>query len=252
MHLVWQMLEDTSRMPSREGVSVFRFAIAPSSEIQPLRSLLNDDEQQRHAGFKSQGAAAQFLMCRAALRVLLGRMLGTSPTRIHFNATETGKLFLPDNRLYFNVSHTERWGMVAISSQYPVGVDVEQHKELPDSRRIAQRVFSSEECQRVCDAQSEAARLAVFYQIWTMKEACVKALGLGLRADTRSFTVAAAARDDYRPVLAHADVTVPWTQCRTLSLPMPQGWSAALAVQTSEAARLPEPECYTVQHIVPD
>lgn len=250
MHITWQTLENLSQAVHRDGIGVFRFVIAREVQIRDYVGLLNNEEERRLAAFKSEAASVQFLVSRATLRVLLGRFLQIAPAQIQFKSTESGKLYLPDNQLYFNISHTEGWGMVAISRRHPVGVDVEQHKELHDACRVAQRAFSTEEYERVCNAATEIERLATFYRIWTAKEACVKAVGLGLRADTRSFTTAAAAPTAFMPVRADANSTAPWTQCQTSSLPMPEHWSAALAVQTPDNAPLPEPACYTVRDTI--
>jgi 4'-phosphopantetheinyl transferase len=69
-----------------------------------------------------------------------------------------------------------------------IGVDVEIVRPLdpPDA------ALHPQERARLA-AMSDAARLAAFYEIWTAKEAYVKALGAGLRRDPALIDVAAGA-----------------------------------------------------------
>jgi 4'-phosphopantetheinyl transferase len=69
-----------------------------------------------------------------------------------------------------------------------VGIDVEEIK--PIDFDIAKRFFSSNEHRQFLQ-QPEDKKLAFFYDIWTMKEAVIKAEGKGLSIPLDSFTVLA-------------------------------------------------------------
>ncbi|MEN7551673.1 4'-phosphopantetheinyl transferase superfamily protein [Rapidithrix thailandica] len=77
---------------------------------------------------------------------------------------------------YFNISHSEGCVVCAISSDYNVGIDLEVCKEtrVDDFREV----YTTKEWAYIC--QQPAFKTSRFYEIWTRKEAIVKADGKGL------------------------------------------------------------------------
>jgi len=91
--------------------------------------------------------------------------------------------------LAFNMSHTHGLVACAVAHDAEVGVDVECVERGTDSRDIAERYFSAAELAQL-DACPEGQRAARFIELWTLKEAYLKAIGTGLahRLDTFDFT----------------------------------------------------------------
>lgn len=89
--------------------------------------------------------------------------------------TEKGKPYFPDYpAVHFNLSHC--CGMAAcLLSPYECGVDVEQCRPLRE--KVIRRVFSPEE-QLALQAADNPDFL--FTRLWTLKEAYVKAIGIGV------------------------------------------------------------------------
>ena len=86
---------------------------------------------------------------------------------------KNGKPFLPDYPgFHFSLSHAGSWAVCAVS-EYPLGVDLEQLREL--RRGVAERWFSASESALLRQMPPEA-----FFEFWTLKEAAVKATGEGL------------------------------------------------------------------------
>ena len=69
--------------------------------------------------------------------------------------------------------------MLAVRLDHPIGIDVEQMRDLPGAIDIAQRYFTPAESRVLANLQRTARRDA-FFALWTHKEAMVKGLGVGL------------------------------------------------------------------------
>ncbi len=105
---------------------------------------------------------------------------------------EYGKPFLPNRKEFFNLSHSGEYIALAVSDG-TVGVDVE--KIDPAHFSIAKRVFTADELAWLRENESER-----FFQLWTLKESVIKAVGLGLSLPLQSFSVL--------PLLEHQPITV--------------------------------------------
>jgi 4'-phosphopantetheinyl transferase len=138
-------------------------------------------EEKSHAGrFRFQNDAEQWIACRASLRKILGETIAIPPLEVPLIVGEFGKpgLAPPHDSLYFNLSHCAGLALVALSTEGPVGVDIE-----PENR-----AESLLECERsFCHPQEirhlplEATeRASTLLRIWTHKEAVLKAMGTGL------------------------------------------------------------------------
>lgn len=90
---------------------------------------------------------------------------------------ENGKpAFHGDIPLWFNISHSGDDIAVLVSDQGDVGCDLEILRPRRNWLRIAQAMFSAGEQAELMSA-TEANQLAVFWQIWTRKEALLKFAG---------------------------------------------------------------------------
>lgn len=108
----------------------------------------------------------------------LTELLGHSPVLAH---TEAGKPFIADSSLQFNVSHSPRWFILGWRfGPQPVGVDVEDLDRRPRFAALAERYFHAGETARWLSAEA-AHSTTTWLEIWTRKEAVLKAHGLGLR-----------------------------------------------------------------------
>lgn len=114
-----------------------------------------------------------------AHRLLCYALAGTTgfvPKPDDWDAGEFGKPYLKNTNIHFNISHSGSMAMCALHDS-PVGADIEMIK--PYSDAVARRIMSDEEMQRF---QSSADRQALFFKIWTLKEAYLKFTGTGISA----------------------------------------------------------------------
>ena len=132
---------------------------------------------------------------RGILRFLLGRYLSAPPEKIEILTTELGKPYVAESlngqTLAFNLSHSGGIAVYGFCLNHPVGIDVEVLRPIPDLDRLAARFFSANEKKSLRSVGSQT-RAKLFLQYWTRKEACLKALGLGLRISPEEVDVASA------------------------------------------------------------
>lgn len=194
-----------------------------------LHALATDEERARAGRFHFAADRARFLGARGLLRALLGHYLAQPPAEVRLRLGASGKpsLDAPDPPLYFNVSHSGDWALVALARDTELGVDVEAARPLPDLIALAQRFFSPREAAELLGLDA-ARRECAFFRIWTRKEAFVKATGEGIVAGLDRFAVSHDDGTRVRLELFDApDTAAQWT---IRALAMPDGYAAALAV----------------------
>jgi phosphopantetheine--protein transferase-like protein len=136
-----------------------------------------------HASKALQSRSAHLL-----LRRLLGQALETDPAALELTFGEHGKPALrdPPTSLHFNLSHCSTHVLVAFSNRYEIGVDIEAVGEYKS--RVARRILEPDQYLAL-DRLDNTARAAAFYRYWVIKEACLKATGVGLSTRLRDVRV---------------------------------------------------------------
>ncbi len=99
------------------------------------------------------------------IRRALAKKLGYEPKIVR---TDTGKPYIPDNPLYFSVSHSQNKTVLAISD-VPVGIDMEIFPTGKQYSHILRHMTDREKA----EIQTERG----FYTHWTVKEAYIKMVG---------------------------------------------------------------------------
>lgn len=142
--------------------------------------LLSADEKDRAARYHLDRDRNRFIVSRMTLRLLLEQYLDQPADAIQFGIGDNKKPFIQGNvPLYYNVAHAADKILIAISDK-PVGVDVEFMDRELDVTDIAKTCFSNEEQQFMYEADDS---VTTFYQLWTRKEALLKATGKGIADD---------------------------------------------------------------------
>ncbi len=153
-------------------------------------SSLSPEETARAERFRFDRHRRAFVLGRAALRALLGRYLDIANAKVEFIFGPQGKPALADSLcpLRFNASHSGSLAAYAFTSGCEIGVDLEQHRPLVDIENIARRFFSPDETAELLQVPDNE-RTVAFFNCWTRKEACIKAMGGGLSIPLDSFSV---------------------------------------------------------------
>jgi 4'-phosphopantetheinyl transferase len=181
---------------STDLVHVVRFPLdLPVEQWTSLNKFLTDDERDRAARFRVNSPRQQFVICRATLRRLLSSLCGIEPKQIPLICENHGKprvtnatLGRSGPEIEFNVSHSGHFGLIALTLESPVGIDVEEHNSDVQMLKVAERFFAPEETAALHKLSPEK-QLAGFYRGWTCKEAYIKAKGAGLSLSLCSFCV---------------------------------------------------------------
>jgi 4'-phosphopantetheinyl transferase len=132
---------------------------------------------------------------REPLRSVLGAYLGIEAQHVTLVNGEHGRPALAeahDPSLGFNWSHSGNHALIAVARWITPGIDLEQRRVRPRALEIARRYFSDEETQALT-ALPATARDAAFLDLWTAKEAVLKALGRGLAFGLDRLSIASAA-----------------------------------------------------------
>lgn len=156
------------------------------SQFNRLLSVLDKDKQARVNRFVKHGDALRTLIADILARLMICSRLDILPHKIEFNCNAYGKPCLKaNNAIHFNASHSENWIVCAIDDK-PLGIDIEHIK--PIDLHIAERFFSVEE-NKALECTANDKKLEYFYDLWTLKESYIKALGKGLSIPLDSFAI---------------------------------------------------------------
>jgi 4'-phosphopantetheinyl transferase len=183
-------------IPDGDEVHLWRVRLdLPAEILASLTAVLSADEQQRAQRFIRDRDRTRFVACRAALRSILGRYAGRPAGSCRFEYGPYGKPRLLDPpasaALQFNVSHSGELALVSIARDRPLGVDLEQFHPDVDIQGVGRMVFSAAE-QDALQSFPEAHRRAAFFNLWTRKEAYLKALGRGFSGSPQQVTIPSA------------------------------------------------------------
>jgi 4'-phosphopantetheinyl transferase len=161
------------------------------------QACLDASERCRAAAFKFDIDRRRFIVAHAALRQILARYAGAEPAALVFETDAHGKPRLAHGTWQFNLSHSDDLALLAVACDQALGVDVEMQRSFKrgaeddgwdEEMALAARHFTPREAQRLRALQG-AERTHAFFRCWTRKEACVKAIGTGIRTDLRDIEV---------------------------------------------------------------
>ena len=185
---------------SMGDVSVTHVDLSPRADGQEASALewLDESERSRTRKFVNSSARRRYVLCRAATRALLCRRLDCANERLEFGESRYGKPFAILDRkpapISFNVSHSSANGLVAVASEGRVGVDIEERVAPRDLDSLIGYILAPEE-QAELALESGAGKVRLFFKLWTIKEALLKALGTGFYLDMAKFEVPLSIRE---------------------------------------------------------
>ena len=189
-------LEPRSRLPWRgaqlesttsimvASVSAIRRELGISATLDAVE--LACAETYRQSADRDRYLAARMLLRHALTKVSGGKV---APRDWRYTEGPFGKPTMAPGfpALEFNVSHSESCVAVGISTKGSIGVDIECFD--PTRRAgVVYEVLTEFERDRVQKLPSDQ-QWPDFVRIWTAKEACSKALGLGLSLDFQTMEV---------------------------------------------------------------
>lgn len=222
----------TLRTSPPHRVDVWLLPTPPHSPapITPYLDLLSEAEQVAAQRILIADEKKLFIRSKAFLRMLLSARTHVPPDQWNFGCNAFGRPFvespLAHRHLHFNVSHTKGFTACVISKLANIGIDVENFSQERDFLAMARGFFAPSESERL--AATPAADLSRgFYAYWTLKEAYVKAKGIGLSIPLSSMSFDLSNAPD---IAFHAEAEGDPDEWRFLSTPVADQTILALAI----------------------
>lgn len=184
--------------PAAGAVQVFvadtRTFAAHPERLDQAMVWMTDDERVRAGKFRHETDRLMFALGRLMARTLVGRALEVDPSAWPWREGPHGRpeIAQPGTNLHFNLSHSAGLVMCAIGRGRAVGVDVEDLARRAPDPAIVPRYCSPAEAD---DVRRHGDRWRDrFLTYWTLKEAYLKARGLGISVPLSDITFLVDAR----------------------------------------------------------
>jgi len=187
-------LEEIEWMQTGENVQlemdhlhIWRCDLHESGDVDVLQTVLSEDEFLRMQRLVVREKRISFLAGRAALRIILGWYVKTTPQSICFHYLPNGKPVLFDenlaSRIHFNLAHSGKWMVLAVSRRNPVGIDIEEKRTVSSMKWAMQNLFHEKDQEAILK-MPPSLQNDIFLQEWTALEATEKLRGVGLGSAT--------------------------------------------------------------------
>jgi len=174
----WMSAETCDFTPG-DDADIWRLNISLNSPLlEDFKLILSHGEIDRANRYLQEKDSTRFIVSRGGLRRILGMYLNTPPAAIELAESKNKKPFIVnpgDTGLYYNVSHSNNWIVIAIANS-EIGIDTEFVDSNLDYLEIISDVFSPDEVDYI--KQGNSSKL--FFTLWTRKEALIKATGQGM------------------------------------------------------------------------
>ncbi|QBF29679.1 4'-phosphopantetheinyl transferase superfamily protein [Thalassococcus sp. S3] len=197
--------------------------VACADQPDLARTCLSATERAHAKRIANTAARALYISAHETLRRALAERLDIAPRRVPIVAGWNGRPELAEGaRPSFNLSHSGGRAIIAICDEGDVGVDIERQRPRRSASRLAERLFAEEERTALAALEPACFSLA-FTELWTLKEAFIKATGEGLARPLNSFAI-----DWTVPRLVRGQGDADWVLD---TLPVGPGYRAALAIR---------------------
>ncbi len=154
---------------------------------------LSADEQARYSRFRFERDRFLYLESHLLLRQTLSKYAALQPHEWLFRIAEKGRPEI-DNaavpNLRFNLTHTRGFAACVVTRAMDCGVDAERLEAKRNIEGVAARMFSPAETAAL-ETLDGTQHLQAFYIGWTLREAYVKARGIGIGFPTHALIFAA-------------------------------------------------------------
>ncbi len=158
----------------------FRHLRFDPDHLESWEALLSTEERVRADNFLRGKRRQEFILGRAAARLLLADRMDINPGSVLLEVAESGAIDVMDSDLHISIAHTGDHAVAAAAPRY-IGVDIEtiapRHVDLhrymlhPDEYGLIETLpLNRERAQILC---------------WTLKESVLKGMRVGLRYSPR-------------------------------------------------------------------
>ncbi len=178
-------------------IQVWQFSLElPQDKVTYLASSMDPEETARAARYASDKTRRHFIVGRGFLRLILSTYLECKPADVKLTYGANGKPYLSNPPgagyfgapIYFNLSHSNGMALCAITPYGPIGIDLEFIHPIHEIEPIARQFFSPREW-TILSHLPEKDKILSFFNIWTKKEAYIKAIGDGFSIPFNQFSM---------------------------------------------------------------
>jgi 4'-phosphopantetheinyl transferase len=154
-------------------------------------ALIDAEERARRDRFVFERDRRAYAVSHALVRTVLSAYADVAPDRWRFEANAYGRPEITGSEaqcgVRFNLSHSRGAALLGVIHRREIGVDIESVERSTECVSLADRYFSPVE---VTDLMrlAESRRRDAFFDYWTLKEAYIKARGMGLAIPLDQFS----------------------------------------------------------------
>ncbi|HEC12596.1 MAG TPA: 4'-phosphopantetheinyl transferase superfamily protein, partial [Acidiferrobacteraceae bacterium] len=156
------------------------------ARLDQYRDILSAQETTRYRRFHFSTDSHHYLIAHALLRHALSKYTDIAPTDWTFSYGKHGRPEISNPNvpaLRFNLTHTAGLVGCVVTLDNNCGIDAEAISDRHNPAGVAKRMFSVNECLEMQQLKG-AAQLDYFFTRWTLREAYVKARGIGISFPT--------------------------------------------------------------------
>lgn len=197
-------------------------ALALRDDVCDANALLDRTERARALRFHHPRDRDVYVLAHAVWRIVLGECLRLAPSDVPLARTADGQPRLPGTALSTSLSHSGDVVALAVSPAATIGVDIETYPPRVDLDTLMPVFCTRAEIAQLSVLDDVARRWAQM-ELWTRKEALLKAFGVGLLTDPATTPAPATHLLLPPPEAAH------YPPCITRNLEGCDRWVAAFA-----------------------
>jgi len=166
--------------------------------LNTLSSLITTEESDKLSKYKNKTAQHTAFITRSICRLVLAQYTTTKPSALEFVRNKHGKPELVNNTvkksnnlnnpdtIRFNLSHNNHLIIIAVCVNDDIGCDIENPQRKVNIEPITRRFFAKQEHSELTNLQGQEQQQR-FFEYWTLKEAFVKATGVGISLGLDTF-----------------------------------------------------------------
>jgi len=187
--ITWKQQETAPQLLERQ-IHIWRVNVSDFlARVEGFFPLLNAKEKTKAERFHFKKDRDKYIVSQVCLRLLLGAYLNLPANEVEFYEGAHGKPYLKQpNDFQFNLSNSHGCVIYAFTLSHEIGVDMEYSLKVIESHKLAARFFTESESDQLAKLKGDALQQA-FFNVWTRKEAFIKAIGEGLSFPLKDFEV---------------------------------------------------------------
>jgi 4'-phosphopantetheinyl transferase len=150
--------------------------------LEACMDTLSEQEREQYRRFRFPDDSHHYLVSHALVRYTLSAYFDMQPREWGFSLSDRGRPELANPGLpsvRFNLSHTKGLAACVVNLSGDCGVDVERIFARHNPIGVAKRMFSAAEYEQMLQLHGHE-QLEYFFTRWTLREAYVKARGIGI------------------------------------------------------------------------